>query len=73
MIHVRPDVKLVFVRGIHRMREIREAIEKEVKTFRWDDWTIVGVSDEGVASNIATGMPFSPPDDRDPVGFNRKR
>ncbi len=72
MIHIRVDVKIVFVKGIHRMEEVEQAIAKATRRKRvtWSDWTIVGVSDDTHGLSIVTGMPFTPPDqEMEPVGF----
>jgi hypothetical protein len=67
MILVRPDSKLIFVRGCYRFGPIREAVLEAIGTKRlprdFDQWLIVGLADDD-AKVITTGMPFSPPDDR---------
>lgn len=68
MIYVRPDVKLILVRGVRSMKDIEAEVLKATgrKTVRWLEWTIVGLADDD-SKGITTGMPFTPPDAS--VGF----
>jgi hypothetical protein len=74
MIQAKADIQVVFVRGAHKIKDIRAAIAKATgkKNPPYAEWLVVGLADD-VSHGIHTGMPFSPPDDRTEVGFLRKR
>ena len=75
MISVRPDIKIVFLRGAHRFEDIEAAVLEKTGMKRWarKEWTIVGLADED-SKMLQTGMPFSPPEDhREVAGFKIKR
>lgn len=75
MIHVRADLKLVFVRGVHRFAEVERAVLEATKSKRWKwrEWIVAGIADED-SKTLQTGMPFSPPDDRHEIeGFKRRK
>ena len=73
MIHVLPDTKIVFVRGVYLMEAVEAAVLEAtgLKRWRYRQWTIVGLADDNSAV-LQVGAAFSPPDDRDAVGFKRK-
>lgn len=72
MIHVLPESKIIFVRGIRSMAAIEAAVLEATGKSRWTRrgaWNIVGLADDN-SQGIVTGMPFSPPDDgRHTVGY----
>ena len=72
MIHVLVDTKIIFVRGVHKMSAIEEAVLDATDRKRWinrSDWTIVGLADDN-SRGMETALPFSPPqEDRTPVGY----
>lgn len=72
MIHVLVDTKIIFVRGVHKMSAIEEAVLESIGRKRWinrDEWTVVGLADDN-SRGMETALPFSPPqEDRNPVGY----
>lgn len=71
MISVRKELKLILVRGIYRVADIERAVLKATGGKRWErrgDWIIVGLADDD-ARGINTGLPFTPPDTTDMIGF----
>lgn len=76
MITVLPRVNIVFVRGIHRMDEIDDAIKEATgqKTVNRRRWSMFPVPDENsVSMSIVTGNAFQPPDvDRAEIGYKTK-
>jgi hypothetical protein len=75
MISVRPDLKIVFLRGVHTNADIEAAVLQKtgLKRWNWREWTTVGLADDD-SKSLQTGMPFSPPDDhREVAGFKIKR
>ena len=72
MIAVDANAKLIFVRGVHRHDELLEAVMEATgqKRPRLSGWVVVGLSDEASIA-VHSALPFSPPDDRIPIGFKR--
>ena len=73
MIHLDPDHNVAFIRGICKRGALDKAIRKAAREngSKPDEWLIVALPpDEGI-HGIHTSMPFSPPDDRDVIGFRR--
>ncbi len=72
MIAVDANAKLILVRGIHRHDELVEAVMEATgqKRPRMSGWVVVGISDDASIA-VHSALPFSPPDDRAPIGFRR--
>jgi hypothetical protein len=71
MITVRKELKMIIVRGIYRVADIERAVLKATGGKRWDrrgDWILVGLADDD-ARGINTGLPFTPPDSTDGIGY----
>lgn len=71
MIHVLPDTKIVFVRGVYSFRAIEAAILEATgkKRINVREWTFVGLADDD-ARGLQVGAGFSPPDDgRYSIGY----
>lgn len=70
MIRVVPRVKLVAFKGVYRIADIEAEILRKTKRKRVNlrEWTIVGISSEE-GSMIVAGMPYSPIDGSDAIGF----
>lgn len=75
MIYIHVETRIVVVRGAHTMNAIEEAVLEATQRKRWHDrarWVVIGLADEH-STMLTTGMPFTPPDDRNPVGFRRDK
>lgn len=75
MIYVDAETRIIMVHGAHTMEAIEQAVLHVTERERWTyrkRWVIVGIADER-SLQLTTGMPFSPPDDRAPVGFRRDK
>ena len=66
------EIKTVFYRGRYRLKALREAVLEATGWSRWhgqDEWIMCGLADDD-SRGLATGMPFSPPqEERTTVGF----
>ena len=74
MIQVKADIQVVFIKGAHKMRDIRAAVAKATGRKRppMSDWIVVGLADD-TSTGLQTALPYSPADDREPIGFLRER
>jgi hypothetical protein len=73
MIRVDRENKLVFVLGVHSMRVIEREFKEQtgLKTWRWREWTIVGLADDN-SRGLQSGMPYQPIEGITEVGFKYK-
>ena len=74
MIHLDTEHNVAFVRGICKKGVLDKEIRKAAKVngSHPGEWLVVALPPEEGIHGIHTSMPFSPPDDRDAVGFKRK-
>lgn len=74
MIHVDPENKLIFVKGVHSLAKIEQEVlaQTDLKKWNWRSYTIVGLADDN-SLGLQTALPYQPPpDDRNEVGFKYK-
>ena len=76
MITTDPRLKVVYVRGLHRMEDvyaaIREACGRKVNAGRW---IVVPIAEDPTQNvNVIAGMPFDPPKVGDEgIGYKRPK
>lgn len=75
MIDPHPETRIVFVKGIHRVSAIKEAIRNAIgsKPMKFDEWTVVGLANDS-SMGMATAMPYHDLHELAPeVGYKKRR